>query len=97
MDYSFHPLADKEVDEIIGYYDDLEDTPLGDVFFAELQNALTRVLKHPDAWQQVWPSARRCLLNRFPYQLVYQQRPDGVLIVAVMHLHREPNYWVDRL
>jgi toxin ParE1/3/4 len=96
MDYSFHTLADKEVDEIVEYYDAVEET-LGDEFFSELQNAITRVLQLPDAWQKVWPSARRCLLNRFPYQLVYQERPEGILIVAVMHLHREPNYWVDRL
>lgn len=96
MDYSFHPEADKEVDEIVGYYDGIDDT-LGDEFFTELHNAITRVLQLPDAWQKVWPSARRCLLSRFPYQLVYQERPEGILIVAVMHLHREPNYWVDRL
>jgi hypothetical protein len=96
MDYSFHPGADKEVDEIVGYYDSIEES-LGDEFFIELHNTITRVLRLPDAWQMVWPSARRCLLSRFPYQLVYQERPEGILIVAVMHLHREPNYWVDRL
>lgn len=96
MDYSFHTLADKEIDEIVEYYDGVEE-PLGHEFYNELQNAITRVVRLPDAWQKVWPSARRCLLNRFPYQLVYQQRPDGILIVAVMHLRREPNYWVDRL
>lgn len=96
MNYSFHTLADKEVDEIIEYYDGVGET-LGDEFFYELQSAITRVLQLPDAWQKVWPSARRCLLSRFPYQLVYQQRPEGILIVAVMHLHREPNHWVDRL
>jgi ParE toxin of type II toxin-antitoxin system, parDE len=97
MDYSFHPLADKEVDQIIDYYDSLEDFPLGDDFLIELRNALVRITTFPDAWQKVWPSARRCLLARFPYQLVYQKRPDGILIVAVMHLHREPNYWKDRI
>jgi plasmid stabilization system protein ParE len=96
MDYSFHPHAEKEVDEIVEYYDDVEET-LGDEFFSELQNTIARVLQLPDAWQRIWPSARRCLLNRFPYQLVYQERPEGILIVAVMHLSREPNCWVDRL
>ena len=96
MDHSFHPLANKEVDEIVSLYDDIEES-LGDEFFSELQNSISRILQFPNAWQKVWPSARRCLLNRFPYQLVYQERPDGLLIVAVMHLHREPNYWVDRL
>jgi len=96
MDYSFHPLADKEVDEIVGFYDGVDES-LGNEFFSELQNSISRVLRFPNAWEQVWPSARRSLLNRFPYALVYQIRSDGILVVAVMHLHREPGYWVARL
>ncbi|HEY0430332.1 MAG TPA: type II toxin-antitoxin system RelE/ParE family toxin [Pyrinomonadaceae bacterium] len=96
MNYSFHTIAEKEVDEIVEHYDTIETT-LGEQFFSELQNAITRILQLPDAWPKVWPLARRCLLKRFPYQLVYQERPEGILIVAVMHLHREPNYWLDRV
>jgi hypothetical protein len=40
MNHSFHTLADKEVDEIVEYYDGVEET-LGDEFFSELQNAIT--------------------------------------------------------
>ena len=65
MNYSIHPLADKEVGEIFDYYDEIDES-LGDEFLSDLQNAISRVLRFPDAWQKVWPSARRCLFNRFP-------------------------------
>jgi hypothetical protein len=40
---------------------------------------------------------RRRLIGRFPYGLVYQETQFGILIVAVMHPHRHPRYWVGRL
>lgn len=39
---------------------------------------------------------RKCVLTQFPYNLRYAVRGDLILIVAVSHQHREPDYWVDR-
>jgi hypothetical protein len=40
---------------------------------------------------------RRKLLSRFPYGLLYHcPEPDWIKVVAVMHLHRKPDYWRDR-
>jgi plasmid stabilization system protein ParE len=41
-------------------------------------------------------SARRMLLTRFPYQVVYHVTPTDIIVVAVAHLKRRPNYWKDR-
>jgi len=40
---------------------------------------------------------RRCLLRRFPYGLIYHEELGDILIVAMAHLHRQPEYWRDRL
>ena len=32
-----------------------------------------------------------------PYGILYEIRPDRVLIVAVMYLHRTPGHWKSRL
>ncbi len=72
MDYSFHPLADKEVDEIVGSYDGIEDT-LGDEFFSELQNALTRVLQlliSSSRGNQMREAVGERLLQPMHYQLM---------------------------
>lgn len=39
---------------------------------------------------------RKCPVNRFPYVLHYVLRADTVVIVAVSHQHRAPDYWIDR-
>ena len=40
---------------------------------------------------------RRCLLRRFPYGLIYHEELGDILNVAMAHLHRQPEYWRDRL
>jgi hypothetical protein len=42
-------------------------------------------------------NVRRCLLNRFPYAIYYGVAEDGVVVIAVSHLRRKPDYWLERL
>jgi hypothetical protein len=41
---------------------------------------------------------RRCLVRRFPFCIVYHydERKVELLILLVMHLHRESYCWIDR-
>ena len=36
-------------------------------------------------------------LHRFPYGIVYRVQSGHISIVAVMHLHRDPQYWENRI
>jgi hypothetical protein len=40
---------------------------------------------------------RRCLARRFPYGVLYFMEQGDILILAVMHLHRSPDYWKARI
>jgi len=70
---------------------------LGDDFAAEVRRALERIREYPKAWVALSRRTRRCLVNTFPYGVLYQVRGDTLLIVAVMHLHRDPQSWRRRL
>jgi hypothetical protein len=35
--------------------------------------------------------------GRFPYGLIYALDDGDILVLAVAHLHRRPDYWRDRL
>lgn len=48
------------------------------------------------AWHILEGEIRRCLTNRFPFGILYSVEADRVLILAVMHLHRDPGYWRER-
>lgn len=92
----FLAVAAAEYRDAVDYYNS-EVLGLGDEFREEVIAALRSIADFPDAWQKLSVRTRRCRLNRFPYGLVYQKRPDCILIAAVMHLKREPNYWARRL
>lgn len=96
MKYRFHPLASQEADDAFAHYQAL-DRRLAAEFVEEFESAIARILAFPKAWQQLSGTVRRCRLNRFPYGIVYKLLDSEVLIVAVMHLHRDPDYWASRL
>lgn len=70
---------------------------LGYELAAEAKVAFERIASFPRAWPTFSPRARRCIINRFPYGVLYQIRKDSILIVAIMHLKRDPVRWHDRI
>ncbi len=96
MKFWFHPEADEELLSAIRYYQECQEG-LGDDFFYEAQSAIKRILDFPKAWPILERDVRRCLLNRFPYGILYSIEPDGIFIVAVMPLQLNPDYWKHRL
>jgi plasmid stabilization system protein ParE len=69
---------------------------LGDDFASELQIAINGIIAHPMAWSPVGRRARRRLLSRFPYAVIYRVETDLIRIVAVMHQRQRPGYWRGR-
>lgn len=96
MNYSFHPEAEEEFLGAMEYYEDHEEG-LGFDFAVEVHDAIGRAAEHPKAWPIIEGEVRRCLTTRFPYGVLYSQEADGIFILAVMHLHRDPDYWKHRL
>lgn len=96
MKIEFLESAQYELDEAIEYYNQLRNT-LGSEFLSEVVDSLGRIAEYPDAWQQLSKRTRRCLIHRFPYGIIYQNRNDIILVVAISNLHRQPEYWQSRL
>lgn len=66
-------------------------------FKQRLIAAVEDIRRHPEAWRKLDDKYRRKLLKQFPYGVVYHPcEPGCIEIVAVMHLHREPDYWRGR-
>lgn len=40
---------------------------------------------------------RRIILKRFPYDLVFVERPNYIWVIAYAHHSRRPAYWRDRM
>jgi len=96
MRIRFLEIAQIELDDAIAYYN-YEAPGLGDVFLTEVLRALDRIGAYPEAWHPCSNRTRRCQTRRFPYGIIYQIKKDEILIVAIANLHREPDYWKDRI
>jgi hypothetical protein len=88
--------AQEEIDEAHAYYE-LQMKGLGFQFLDELFYRMRGIKHHPEAWPPFSHRTRRCLLPKFPYAVIYQLRDDTILIIAISHLHRKPEYWNNRL
>ena len=95
MKFSFHPEAEEEFLDAIEFYERREKS-LGLDFALEVYAAIGRATERPRAWPILEGEVRRCQTRRFPYGVLYSEEPDGIFILAVMHLHRDPDYWKHR-
>ena len=96
MEIIFLPPAKAELTDATSYYN-MHSEGLGYEFAAEVKRTLERIVQYPGAWFKLSKRTRRCRTNRFPYGVIYQMRKETLLIVAVMHLSREPEAWKSRL
>jgi len=96
MNIEFILPAEQEFFEAIEYYN-TESEALGYEFAAEVRSTLERIIQYSDAWPSISARTRRCRTKRFPYSIIYQIRSEKILIIAVMHMHRDPIRWKTRL
>ena len=40
---------------------------------------------------------RKSIVNKFPFNILYSVENDYILVIAISHHHRSPDYWVDRI
>lgn len=95
MNFSFHPDAEIELEQAINYYENIR-LGLGFDFSTEVYAAIKRAISLPEAWTVVNGDIRRSLVSRFPFGVLYSIESNGIYIIAIMNLHREPNYWQER-
>lgn len=95
------PEARAEAVEAAAWYDRQRDG-LGSKLLDEVEQTLKRIENAPESFSALETSEgaedfRRCLLNRFPYIVIFARRPQEVVVVAISHARRRPMYWRERL
>ena len=92
----FHEEARAEFLAAAVYYES-QARDLGHDFITLVERTCTRLQGFPDIGRPFGGRLRRIIVPRFPYGLLYRADSDRIFIVAVMHLHRRPGYWRERL
>jgi toxin ParE1/3/4 len=95
MTLIFPAAVQSEVREAIDYYD-AEGPGLGEHFWDEVAFRIHWILGNPTVPRLRSGDYRRVNLHSYPYYIAYALRGDRVILLAVGHGSRRPEYWVRR-
>jgi plasmid stabilization system protein ParE len=92
--------AEAEIEAARQYLDD-RSSRLALRFLADLAKTLAAILARPASFPtlETLPDGmpyRRALLAKFRYAVIFEALPDEIVVVAVAHTSRAPNYWLRR-
>lgn len=65
-------------------------------FDAEFDKALARISADPLRFPLCDERHRFYLMDRYPYQVIYREESGEVVVIAVAHAKRSPQYWAGR-
>lgn len=92
----FHPEAETEFAKAAIRYQS-EVPGLGGDFEAEVRRVVRVLQEHPLIGAPVVGEIRHFALQQFRHSVVYIPRGPPILILAVAHASRRPQYWIDRI
>lgn len=89
--------ASVEFVEAVRWYE-ARRSGLGAEFFDAVATTVALIETTPEIGTTISTDGltRRALVARFPYQVVYRLRPTEIVIAAIAHLKRRPEYWRNR-
>ena len=88
--------ARRELKEAVHYYN-AQRVGLGEEFRDEAWETVRRIKEFPQTWHPLGGTIRRCQMRRFPFGVIYEAFDLEIVIIAIAHLHREPEYWRTRM
>ena len=96
MNFRFLASAQAELLETISYYS-ASNGALGLRFEQAVANAVRGAVAHPERGAPRSRNTRRWLVKGFPFGVICRASEHEVLVVAVAHQRKQPEYWSRRL
>ena len=91
----FHDAARSELAEEVLYYAEI-DRRLGERLFGSVQRAVALAAQFPEMGSPYLFKTRRVFPGRFPFSVVYVQRSNEIVVLAVAPFRPNPGYWRSR-
>jgi toxin ParE1/3/4 len=80
----------------VAYYKSIEPR-LAPRFAASVREAVARAIAFPLAGSPAPANTRRITVHEFPFSLVYRHDDNGIIVFALAHHARDPEYWRPRV
>jgi plasmid stabilization system protein ParE len=93
-EYRLHsaPRVDLDIAAVFEWYE-VEQTGLGAEFLDELDASYSRIVEGPFKYRDLTAGIRRSLLRRFPFAVYFAIEADVIVVLAVLHVSRDPAEW----
>jgi plasmid stabilization system protein ParE len=91
----FLPEALVDAEETTRFYES-RVPGLGRRFRTELETVCAEIDRQPLLWNERTGGYRRANLPGFPHYVAYFLRGDRIVVVAIGHAGRHPDYWKKR-
>ena len=66
-------------------------------FSIAVEIALGRIADNPEQFARIDGRHRERIVRRFPFRIVFRVESSRIVIVAIAHAKRRPNYWKGRI
>lgn len=87
--------AQSDIRHAANYYE--QGAPgLGQEFVAEVRRTLRRLMDYPELGALTRHGARKLPMRRFPLSVIYRVETNCVLVLAIAHQKRRPDFWLKR-
>jgi plasmid stabilization system protein ParE len=89
------PLAEADLENAAQWYDE-ERPGLAQRFLKDVDRSFVRLRERPLQFPVVAGDVRRALLHTFPYAIYFRVSDEMIVVLAVLHLRRNPKIWRGR-
>ena len=90
------PLAEADLENAARWYEE-EGPGLAGRFLSDVDRTLERIRERPLQFPAVAGDVRRALQQTFPYAIYFRASDEIVVVLAVLHLRRNPKIWQGRV
>jgi plasmid stabilization system protein ParE len=88
----FDEDARREYLDAIVFYSNRAEK-IGAKFADAVEYAIAKIHSSPNRFRELEEGVRRCRVLRFPYSILYNVGEDEILVLAIKHDRRNPDYW----
>lgn len=88
--------AEQEIEEAFEHYQH-ESARIAGRFLEEIGASFEKIQRDPQLYPGYTKNTRRRVLGSFPFSVIYQEKQEIILIIAIAHAKRREGYWIKRL
>ena len=92
----FHPSVQRDINEAMEFYFENASERVALRFWEELSACFQKIQKNPRRYPLKELVLRRCNLEIFPFNILFEDLPDRIRTQVVRHNSRRPEYGAKR-